>query len=984
MKFRFSNTALLIVSLPVLFVLFFVFNSSPVHAESSTNSYYCPPGGTLQTSDGTGPTGKPSVVLSCSGGGELSYEPREGWAGSSITLSCPGSQQPIPQAAGARTDNTRAHVVCSFNAPGEPTPRPTIDSVSTIGPGDEDPDTRPEDEEEPDVDCDAGFGFTWIVCGLIRLIRNFVDFVLNDVLVPFLQVSPLQRVDDSGAETPQFAIWKGVRTIANALLIPAFLAMIFAQALSINIDAYTIKKALPRIAIVAILIQFSFYIVAIMVDITNVVGNGIGDLLLAPLEASDVQLNFRSGTSKAIVLGTTAIGAVTVVGTAFTGALFTALLGLVLAMVVVFLTLVFRQILVISLAIFAPVAFVAWVLPGTEKLAKIWWNLLTRALMMYPLIVILFAAGTLVATVASQNAGGEGVDDQGIGTVIAIGALVAPLAGTALTFKLAGAAVAGAAALFQKGRGVAMGGRDGRGGILARRNETVARRKREAQAGALTDTTGRFGLGRRALNKAAQFSTKPSSILPETIGGKRIPLMTKKGQKSRALAATGLNMASQDAAKEMQNQLTDVDALREFVENGASPKAVEKSAQRLRDQGLNNAANQLEEYAPLYSGSVEHRAGAAILLASQGKLKQPQLKALSDFLPDISKGAILSQVQNLNSRGGRKEFSRVISDVDETGKIRSFEDALERDENENFTGAIKPEYRGKPVEAEIQKLVLELSPGEFSQLDKDTQRHIIPMLTRMAEESGQTGGIRANPELASHPDLNPTSPTYNPNGQVAKKYAERVPQQRILEHMVNIGHPSGYASPMIKAQLDDAVEKFGDAEIHVPQRTQPVPVTQPEQVPVTRTGFATDSSGSTTRVVQTQMEARDVNTGKPYPSTVYLDQSQLGALRQHPDGTMVNQITGELVKDHDKPDNPIIGPVMVKNPNAGQPVRDSAGNVQTRVQVVQAPQTVKLRDYMESARRAPISFDQTQGRGTPGGGPEPPPPFGDEGGGPGF
>ena len=53
---------------------------------------------------------------------------------------------------------------------------------------------------------------------------------------------------------------------------------------------------------------------------------------------------------------------------------------------------VIRQIVVVLLAILAPIALVLYILPGTEKAWKMWWNSFWGALIMFPLIEAFIAA----------------------------------------------------------------------------------------------------------------------------------------------------------------------------------------------------------------------------------------------------------------------------------------------------------------------------------------------------------------------------------------------------------------------------------------------------------------------------------------------------------------------------------------------------------------------------------------------------------------
>lgn len=313
------------------------------------------------------------------------------------------------------------------------------------------------------TECVGGGALGWILCPAAEFLANVADWVQNNVIKPFLTISPLETGTDA------FNVWKAIRNLANVLLIPVFFVIIFSQALSLNVDAYTIKKILPKLIAATILIQFSYYIAAILVDITNVLGNGLGNLILAPLSGSNINLEFGSGPGVTGILPSLA-GIITRVAAIALAIIF--LIPLTLVILAVFFTLVFRQIIVISLAIIGPIAFAAWVLPNTEKFFKLWWDNLLKALMMYPLIVLLFAAAEIVAAISSNITGSASTltpDPSTIGDIVALAVIAAPLAMIPFTFRFAGAGLGAIAGGIQKGRGWLWGGGEKRAGKLGSR-----------------------------------------------------------------------------------------------------------------------------------------------------------------------------------------------------------------------------------------------------------------------------------------------------------------------------------------------------------------------------------------------------------------------------------------------------------------------------------------------------------------------------------
>lgn len=293
----------------------------------------------------------------------------------------------------------------------------------------------------------------WIICPVVSTMQNAIGAVENSVIVPFLQTQPLHRTNADGSAAVVFTIWNAVRDFANALLIIVFLFLIFGHTLSFGADAYTIKRTLPRLVVAAILIQFSFLIASLGIDITNILGGGVGKIIGAVVNtAGGVNYHFNLLTGG---LGLTALvaGAVALIGSVLTGAILLVLLAAFLGVVAVFLTLIARQIIITLLVIVAPLAFLLMVLPGTESMFRWWRTNFIRVLLMYPLIVLLFAASRVVAVIATASGGTSTVGNQaagGISSLVALVAAVVPLFLIPAMFKFAGSAMHSTSELINK------------------------------------------------------------------------------------------------------------------------------------------------------------------------------------------------------------------------------------------------------------------------------------------------------------------------------------------------------------------------------------------------------------------------------------------------------------------------------------------------------------------------------------------------------
>ena len=71
-----------------------------------------------------------------------------------------------------------------------------------------------------------------------------------------------------------------MRDFANIIFIIGFLIIVFSQLTSFGVSNYGIKRLLPKIIIAAILVNVSFYICAIAVDLSNILGNSLRGILM--------------------------------------------------------------------------------------------------------------------------------------------------------------------------------------------------------------------------------------------------------------------------------------------------------------------------------------------------------------------------------------------------------------------------------------------------------------------------------------------------------------------------------------------------------------------------------------------------------------------------------------------------------------------------------------------------------------------------------
>lgn len=274
----------------------------------------------------------------------------------------------------------------------------------------------------------------WIICPVANFMAGIVDAAYGWI-TDLLKVPPINITTDTS--NPTFAAWSIMRNFANVAFVIAFLAIVFSQMTSVGLSNYGIKRMLPRLIVAAILVNASYFICAIAVDISNILGHSFYTLLGGVKEGIPTPKNAGVAATGEGWLGLVgfAIGAgAAVAGVALLGPsiILPALIAALLAIVTVFLVLTLRQALIILLIFISPLAFVAYLLPNTESLFKKWLGLFKTLLLMYPIISIIFGASAVASTVVMKSSPTLAV--QVMGALISI----IPLALTPIIMRTAG------------------------------------------------------------------------------------------------------------------------------------------------------------------------------------------------------------------------------------------------------------------------------------------------------------------------------------------------------------------------------------------------------------------------------------------------------------------------------------------------------------------------------------------------------------------
>lgn len=279
----------------------------------------------------------------------------------------------------------------------------------------------------------------WMICGPSMWIAKGVDTIYGWI-EDFLTVRELEV---SNTSSSLYQAWDIMRGIANVAFIIAFLIIIYSQVSSLGISNYGIKKLAPRLIIAALFVNLSFYICAIAVDLSNILGytlkdllDGVNSSLIDTASADNEGIGSTESLVQAFLTGGTLLvgGGLAVSGslTAGTPLLIPLLLTVFVALLVALVVFAVRQALIVILVVIAPLAFVCYLLPGTEKWFEKWRSTFFTMLFFFPAFAVVFGGAQLAGMLITSNA------STIVMVIIGWAVQLAPLALAPLVMKLGG------------------------------------------------------------------------------------------------------------------------------------------------------------------------------------------------------------------------------------------------------------------------------------------------------------------------------------------------------------------------------------------------------------------------------------------------------------------------------------------------------------------------------------------------------------------
>lgn len=293
----------------------------------------------------------------------------------------------------------------------------------------------PPSENSTSTSCDVQ-GIGWFICPVSNWLADGIDYMYS-ALQEFLKTKPLETTNQNSGI---YLAWVIMRNISNVAFIVAFLVIIYSQLTSIGISNYGVKKMIPRLVIAAVLVNLSFTICAILLDLSNIAGYAFQDAFMGIKNTiSTVGENTSTWTWSEVISTALSNGALAIGAIAFTTELLPMLVPAAtlagLTLLLILLIMAARQALIIILIIISPLAFVCYLLPGTEKWFKKWRDSFLTMLVFFPAFSVVFGGAQLAGILIIQNATGP---NGAIMHVLGMLVQIIPLAITPLIMKFSG------------------------------------------------------------------------------------------------------------------------------------------------------------------------------------------------------------------------------------------------------------------------------------------------------------------------------------------------------------------------------------------------------------------------------------------------------------------------------------------------------------------------------------------------------------------
>ena len=579
-------------------------------------------------------------------------------------------------------------------------------------------DDDPEDQEGQYADEAGGGGdevtcysgaksLGWIICPILDTAADVAEQAYEKFIQPALVVEPELLNDDSDNGTRQ--AWGIFQGFANIVFIILLLLVIFSQVTGVGINNYGIKKILPKLIVAAILINISYFICQLAVDVSNILGNGLKSLMDGLTEGLQIN-NTTSVEGSTITIATgnvlsflailaavvAATGAIWTMGLAIIFPLLLGALSVAIAIIFLFFLLAVRQAGVIVLVVISPIAFVCYMLPNTKTFFDKWKKIFIALLALFPIVGLVMGAGNFVSTLLLSTSGGNASFFLAM-TAMIVG--VAPIFAIPILLKSSMAAMGNIGAKIS-----GVGSKLGKGATgKVRNSQNYQQRMQRARAG--LNSRGEESARGRLARRAA------STRVGRFVGAERALASSRSVADSNRAKDTEATRA----LLKTPTQNYDVDTMASML-LGKNGHQKAKGAQRdalvtALAQSGGYGAKQLHKLAE--EGSAEDRQHLSRMMADNQDVSKAMNRNgyMAQYMRDINKEGNYSQEYSSWAAGGGED--RVFNDVLDTyqDKFSGQSSSSQKTTIRKMTDAQLTEFRSSDSYKKLE--------GELSQEARD-------------------------------------------------------------------------------------------------------------------------------------------------------------------------------------------------------------------------------------------------------------------------
>ncbi|MBB1579361.1 oligosaccharide repeat unit polymerase, partial [Candidatus Saccharibacteria bacterium] len=253
--------------------------------------------------------------------------------------------------------------------------------------------------EEDQENCKIDY-IGWFICPIVNTLASMSEGARAQ-LINMLTVDAKSILGDT-SDGSVYSYWSMIRDYANILFVVFFLFVIYSQITGYGLDNYGIKRMLPKLIIGVIVVNASFYICGLLVDLSNVVGSSAFNFV-STAAVGDIPAGDWSNSDSGWINKIAGLALVLTVGYFALAAVISMLLFVVITAVTTIFLLGVREAIIIMCIVLSPLAFVAMIMPNTEGLYKKWWSAFKAALMVYPMVGLVYGASNLAARILGSG-----------------------------------------------------------------------------------------------------------------------------------------------------------------------------------------------------------------------------------------------------------------------------------------------------------------------------------------------------------------------------------------------------------------------------------------------------------------------------------------------------------------------------------------------------------------------------------------------------